>query len=112
MSEYIDRTAALAAIRNLYPGAPWLKRNLKWWSQKNKAYIECERAVQSLTAADVAPVKHGHWVSFAEFEQCSVCKATHLKTLPTYYGKVTWVKSRYCPACGAKMDGDESDGHD
>jgi len=108
MSEYIDRVAALAEIRNLYPSAPWLKRNLKWWSQKNKAYIECERAVQSLPAADVAPVKHGRWkwLMITGNYVCSECNCWW-KTDGDSPSKEGF---RYCPNCGAAMYGDESDG--
>ena len=103
MSDYIERVAAMAAIRDLYPGRPWLKRNFEWWGQKNKAYIECERAVQSLPAADVAPVRHGRWerVDYGNGlynYHCSSCR--HIPR-----GNI---RSNYCPNCGAKMDGGET----
>lgn len=52
---------------------------------------------------DAVPVMHGTWIDMGDFEQCSVCTATHLKTIQTVYGNVTWIKSDYCPACGARM---------
>lgn len=55
-------------------------------------------------AIDAVPVKHGKWIDMADFEQCSVCTATHLKTIQTVYGKATWIKSDYCPSCGARME--------
>ena len=45
----------------------------------------------------------GEWIDMGDFEQCSVCKGTHLKEFETCYGKALWVKSIYCPNCGAKM---------
>jgi len=60
--------------------------------------------LQGMPAADVEPVKHGHWISEGDFEQCSVCKATHLKEFTSYYGKTTWIKTPRCPQCGARMD--------
>ena len=59
-------------------------------------------------AADVREVKRGKWVDMGDFEQCSECKGTHLKEFQSYYGKTIWVKTNYCPNCGARMDGDEN----
>lgn len=53
--------------------------------------------------ADERSIPRGHWMSMADFEQCSVCHGTHLKEVDTYYGKAVWVKTDYCPNCGAKM---------
>lgn len=53
----------------------------------------------------------GEWRDMGDFEKCSVCKATHLKKFQSYYGKVTWIKTPYCPHCGAKMKGTD-DGED
>ena len=54
--------------------------------------------------ADVAPVRHGHWVS--EYDcgyitpHCSECGETALTKEETSYD---YVYSSYCPHCGAKM---------
>ena len=59
-------------------------------------------------AIDEAPTiqpKRGEWIDMGDFEQCSVCKGTHLKEFQSYYGKTTWVKTPYCPNCGARMKG-------
>ena len=45
----------------------------------------------------------GEWIDMGDFEQCSVCKGTHLKEFQSYYGKTTWIKTSYCPNCGADM---------
>ena len=45
----------------------------------------------------------GHWIDMADFEQCSVCHGTHLKEVDTYYGKAIWIKTDFCPNCGADM---------
>ena len=55
-------------------------------------------------AADVAPVRHGHWVS--EYDcgymtpHCSECGKTALTKEETSYD---YVYSNYCPRCGAKL---------
>ena len=105
MSEYIEREAAMAAIRGLYPGSPLLKRNLEWWSQKNKAYIECERTVQSLPATDVAPVRHGRLIMDGYHDKPCVCSVCGEPCKDAALGNPWW---NYCPSCGAKMDGGET----
>lgn len=62
-------------------------------------------------AADVAPVVHGRWLHtdlayhWTSLDECSVCgyhdeKRQHLGNYS------------YCPNCGAKMDGGDSDAAD
>lgn len=52
--------------------------------------------------------KHGHWIYVFDNEimepvyKCSLCKKTALYQCFSY----DTVDSRYCPHCGAKMDGD------
>lgn len=63
-----------------------------------------DRIIDSLPAADVEPVRHGRWLKcFEDWRQqiegskCSACGFE-------YYG--TGIsRFRYCPNCGAKMDG-------
>lgn len=53
---------------------------------------------------DVAPVKHGEWIESdipCEKYVCSACGGGCWYY--DYQGEVA--KSRYCPNCGAKMDG-------
>ena len=78
------------------------------------AYIERESAIKSLLndclgqvsysredaadcifwldTADVAPVRHGRWVTTAPHPYCSLCFVECRD------------KTNYCPNCGAKMD--------
>ena len=63
--------------------------------------------IDSLTAADVVPVRHGWWIEYpvAHYYKCSECRYT----VP--YKKATLVSGKrqynYCPKCGAKMDEEE-----
>ena len=57
------------------------------------------RRLLSIPAADVAPVRHGKWL-YGDYydigDVCSECDWDSKMTHPSY---------RYCPNCGAKMEG-------
>ena len=61
-------------------------------------------AINSIPAADVAPVVHAEWVVCGDGDNvpwmCSHCGKTTAHKYKVMYGK-------YCPHCGAKMDGGE-----
>ena len=54
--KYIEIEAAIEAIKRLYPSVPLVKLNIDKWHEKNKAYMECETAIERIPAADVRPV--------------------------------------------------------
>lgn len=64
-----------------------------------------QRKAQDMAIDALKSIKHGHWtpiyVEWCEFAisidayECSVCKA------------VDYDEDKYCPNCGAKMDGEE-----
>lgn len=72
-----------------------------WWAHER---------MENIPAADVVEQKHGKWIDMGDFEMCSVCKGTHLKRFQSYYGDVTWIKTDFCPNCGARMDLESSVG--
>ena len=93
MKDYIERAAAVdmfTAAEKEGPGAdfPVIKRMLA-----------------NLPAADVAPVRHGRWLTTDAYPHhlyCSVCYKTYAKN-------AKWVNeldlpTNYCPNCGARMD--------
>lgn len=60
--------------------------------------------IASVPAADVAPVVHAKWVKryakdmdSCELSKCSMC-GKHTSTM--------WGRTKYCPHCGARMDGE------
>lgn len=79
MAEYIEREAIIKLITSRYEN-PEL----------------CTQEINSIPAADVAPVVHGRWENFRGKPRCSQCKAVWPED---YFGH------NYCPRCGAKMDG-------
>ena len=89
MAEYIEREA----LREILDG--WRDAHADVDDVHGCGLLEdviCE--VDAQTAADVAPVVHGHRVDEGGFyARCSQCDGV----LP--------ICANYCPNCGAKMDG-------
>lgn len=85
MAEYIERSAAIKAAKHA-----WAKG------------LEPSQYIEALPAADVAPVVHAEWVVCGDGDNvpwmCSHCGKTTAHKYKVMYGK-------YCPHCGAKMDG-------
>lgn len=103
MAEYVEREALIA----------WLKRiQLKDLSDGRglcrvifeEDFKHAIRTLPDGAIADVAPVRHGHWIDgFIPDSMlcgCSECGFT--------CGAHSFL---YCPSCGAKMDG-ETEGND
>lgn len=60
--------------------------------------------VEGIPAADVVPVRHGRWAlnkKYGDYE-CSECGQGDVNAM-----NFTNLKMRYCPNCGARMDGAE-----
>ena len=99
MAEYIERESLVRQIicnMTEFIGAP---------DDVQKHDEQCNYAIDMIedaTASDVAPVVHGRWVSWVNkvgyLVWCSECNK-HNNT----------EKTHYCPNCGAKMDGGDSD---
>lgn len=105
MAEYIEREAYCAYLKSRT--AEFLDDYGKGWSN---GIISARRIVLKFPAADVAPVVHGHFVHdgprFAggvDWWRCSACG-----------GLASGAETQfaYCPNCGAKMDGGDSDAAD
>ena len=64
--------------------------------------IEVLGMIYEMPSADVAPVRHGEWIVCGDGDNvpwmCSHCGKTTAHKYKVMYGK-------YCPNCGAKMDG-------
>jgi NADH pyrophosphatase NudC (nudix superfamily) len=75
----------------------------------NFAVNEYREKIRAIPAADVQPVKHGYWeeedtMPYDNFVVCSECG---MNLSHQNYTKEEWQESfRYCPNCGARMDGD------
>ena len=93
MADYIDRDALLADIEELSV----------WWGDACDL-SDVVSNIESAPAADVAPVKHGQWKQVSKANRavkCTACGFTTDSARARMY--------RYCPDCGAKMDGGKDD---
>lgn len=68
------------------------------------------RRLLSIPAADVAPVRHGRWVHDGQRVRCGV-DWWHCSNCGSLASGVE-IKFRYCPHCGAVMDGWRVDGEE
>ena len=105
MAEYIEREAFLKDAETRYcmpcrgDGKDYngLKCRVCWVD-------DMMGDVDDAPAADVAPVVHGRWVCVdtdtEQFFLCNRCK------------KKEYWESNYCPNCGCRMDGGDSDAAD
>ena len=61
------------------------------------------KILNQFPSADVAPVRHGRWVSVPHklSRVCSVCNRDE----PYKFADIDADVYDYCPSCGAKMDG-------
>ena len=66
------------------------------------------KILNQFPAADVAPVRHGRWVSVPHklARVCSVCNRDE----PYKFADIDADVYDYCPNCGAKMDGGAGNG--
>ena len=66
------------------------------------------KILNQFPSADVAPVRHGRWVSVPHklARVCSVCNRDE----PYKFADIDADVYEYCPNCGAKMDGGAGNG--
>ena len=94
--EYIEREAVLAYMSEVKAAC------ISNFEYEASAVIEGmigEIKDDEIPAADVEPVRHGHWIDNKHTDTaiCSECK------------RVFTDETNYCPNCGAKMDGGEGE---
>lgn len=77
---------------------------------KDKEYArgwnDAVELIEKTPTADVVEVVHGEWIEewdSEHFVSSCVCSACRRGTCRDSLMK--WIKSAYCPNCGAKMDG-------
>ena len=93
--EYIEREAVLAYMSEVKAACI---SNFEDEASAVIAGMIGEIKDDEIPTADVAPVKHGHWINENFYTRCSVCGNM---AIYDKYGQE--VESDYCPRCGAKL---------
>lgn len=96
MAEYIERGAAINAVRD-------------WLGYKKLSADIASRGLETVPAADVAPVVHGRWLREEPSDPesdviCSNCQSMFDYIDGVCYLVVGHELPYYCPNCGAIMD--------
>ena len=103
MTKYIE----LEALKNRFAKRlVWLKKDIHD-EYSLGLHDGCEydtKLIDEIPAADIDPVQHGWWIWHKKWEpfefkyECSICHDG------------SDLESKYCPNCGAKMDGGADNG--
>ena len=123
--EYIEREKVHRLVRSL--------TQYTWTNPDKSKYRvtvgidDVQFSIDKIPAADVAEVRHGEWLEdeYNETTYCSECKEEALyksifeeqfdydweeNLVPCGYEEhKEYIRTKYCPNCGAKMDGDTND---
>lgn len=91
MSDYIKREDAIKIINS----------GISIDTDADKRYVN--GLFRAIRPADVAPVRHGHWIDDAGALRCSECGVSFPDLHPLYEN------AAYCPNCGARMDGENDE---
>lgn len=95
MKKYIEREAARNMIEDWSGGFDYIEESVS----------DAIADLGAIPAADVVEVRHGRWVNSEEDGHPSICCVCN-------YSVDRFYKTKYCPNCGAKMDGGADDAAD
>lgn len=101
--EYILRTEILEMLDERLKNASYIEDSQEIGNEINELKAVIDIIEEDIPAADVEPVKHGHWEWGDIYDDGDVCSACN------YDSHREPCKYKYCPNCGAKMDGREKD---
>lgn len=74
--------------------------------QRISLHSTIQRVIDSIPAADVRPERYSEWVDGTS-PDCAVCSNCK-ERFYSYDNEI--IRFRYCPNCGAMMDGKDGDG--
>ena len=89
----------------------WLRGCVHHDGRKGNVYLPCDTVLEIAdwieAHRDTAPVRHGIWLESYKSDAPPTLKE---RWICSWCGDVqTYGETRYCPNCGAKMDGDADD---
>ena len=112
MDEYIEKRKVVNLLIELENEFQQFKPFKGFEHAMYRKLCEAEIAIEKLPAADVVPVVHARWIYVEETLAtsngycCSACRR------PRWLSPDVPEVFKYCPKCGAKMDGERKDGGD
>ncbi len=114
MTEYINKQELLKNFCG-YDLTKCNKYGNETLEQQSKSHdtlmmYEIAWEIDDAPAADVRPERHGHWINEEPYtalngtckksQTCSECNTVYISDGNTHYSN-----HKFCPECGAKMDG-------
>lgn len=90
MDEYISRQVEIEVLEN--------KAHLEWGYLR--IAMPLLKTLETIPAADVAPVRHGRWIKTADGAECENCGREAVYQIVDDH----WEYEPWCPHCGAIMD--------
>lgn len=117
MAEHIDREKIIARIKRYAAEVYGVDLDsTEQFSEDVFADIFCNglwsaiELIEDAPAADVAPIVHGRWITKKaatgkEYTICSACDCAVYYTMAGGLAPLDIRNAKYCPNCGAKMQG-------
>lgn len=107
MAEYIEKWSVVNRLIDIENEFQQYKPFHGFEHAMYRKICEAEIAIGKTQAADVAPVRHGHWelTGADKYRRGGIWKCTGRDGCGKFYP----YKCDFCPNCGAKMDGGGSD---
>lgn len=92
MAEYIEREAAIEAVKHA-----WAKG------------LEPSQYLEIISAADVAPVRHGRWIKENSRKKSYLWICSNCRKIAYFCSGDGKCAYQYCPNCGADMSKEDED---
>ena len=97
IDEYISKESAISIFR--------AKAEMAVCTPAQTYFDRAAKMLELLPAADVAPVRHGRWLSWDELHGGNTSAKNVLGVFCSECIRQYDSKTHFCPNCGAKMDG-------
>lgn len=104
MAKYIDKAVALSVHEPPKSNRYYQADNLD--DAYRRGWDDALCSIEHIPAADVAPVVHSYWEHMISSDEENIDVCHNCK----YPVSRFWGITKYCPNCGAKMDGDTDNG--
>ena len=98
--QYIEREVAVEILK---------EKSLKMFNAYYKGYVNAIRDLIDIPSADVQEVKRGYWIPERDPDENNRIQCFHCSVCDDDFHDIgAFVATKYCPNCGARMDGGEN----